>query len=156
MRREISDHPSRAGRPRKHQSDAERIRAFRSAHGLRKLTVDVPTKFADEVRDYARQLRKAADAASKVEDSFHSSFEPKEAAASYVLSTRWKRTARGAYELLLPPPYWIGGRILKVPRHEPAWQWEVSDGRSLRSIAEGKAIDFGRRSGWLQPSRSST
>jgi hypothetical protein len=51
---------NRMGRPRKHGSAAERIRAFRIAHDLQKVTLDVPTCFAAQLRQYARLLRQFA------------------------------------------------------------------------------------------------
>jgi hypothetical protein len=50
----------RAGRPRKHDSDAGRVRAFREAHGLQKITADVPAEFTEQLRQYARLLRQFA------------------------------------------------------------------------------------------------
>ena len=50
--------PRRAGRPRKYQSTGERVRAFRSAHGLCKVTIDVPSGWAWRIKRYAQMLRR--------------------------------------------------------------------------------------------------
>ena len=53
-----ADHPERSsGRPRKHASTAHRVGAYREAHSLRKITVDVPKRFSQEFRHMARVLR---------------------------------------------------------------------------------------------------
>jgi hypothetical protein len=145
------DHPGRPGRPRKHQSDADRIRAFRSAHGLCKVTVDVPTQFAAQLRDYARQLRRWAvgfPTEPQERDDF-AEVEPKRAADLSVLGMRWIRTASG-YDLGqdYPKPntnYWLAAHITKIPqRHDSErWRWHVVDNLSPRSyIATGETFSL--------------
>jgi hypothetical protein len=45
------------GRPRKHESKKARVQAFREAHNLRKLTIDVPAISIDAMREFAYWLR---------------------------------------------------------------------------------------------------
>jgi hypothetical protein len=62
----MSDEPRLAiatrkrGRPRKHESATARVRAFREARSLCKVTVDVPAQYAEQLRAYARLLRVTA------------------------------------------------------------------------------------------------
>jgi hypothetical protein len=52
--------PRKRGRPRKHESAAARVRAFREAQSLCKVTIDVPAQYAEQLRAYARLLRVTA------------------------------------------------------------------------------------------------
>jgi hypothetical protein len=154
------DHPRRPGRPRKYASDAERMRVFRSVHGLCKVTVDVPTQFAGELRDYARGLRRIASelppkSDSKAEEAHIDApnwMTPKQAVESYVMNMRWARVARGVH-LLYRPPHWFDAEIIKLPPSlDPAgllWSWHVTDRRSMRTIARGDAVNLGRANGMI-------
>lgn len=58
----------RRGRPRKHDSATERVRAFQIAHNLRRVTVDVPQDSTVCIRDYARKLREIAKSSATTDD----------------------------------------------------------------------------------------
>lgn len=49
---------AKIGRPRKHKSGVARQKAYRDAHELVKVTVDVPGRTAPELRSHAKYLRK--------------------------------------------------------------------------------------------------
>jgi hypothetical protein len=130
---------------------------YRSVHGLCKVTVDVPTQFAEALREHARELRRMA---GEPPTEFDPTLEqghigaigapyrltPKEAAESYVMSMRWTRVARGVH-FLHRPRYWVTAEVTKLPqKHDPQllWSWSVKDNRSNQTIAQGNSIDLGR------------
>jgi hypothetical protein len=45
------------GRPRKYETDVDRVRAFRVRQNLTKVTVDIPTLLQDQFLAYAKDLR---------------------------------------------------------------------------------------------------
>ena len=150
------DHPRRPGRPRKYASPAERVSAFRSAHGLCKVTVDVPTQFAGQLRDHARELRKMASETLTFEPKLEEGdvdrahrWTPKQAAESYVLSMQWTRVARGVHLLHSPSDLirWITAEITRLPQTNDSqipWAWRVEDSQSKQTIAQGYSITLGR------------
>ena len=50
---------SSGGRPRKYATSGERVRAYRSAHRLKKVTLEVPIDSGDVIKQVARYLRAA-------------------------------------------------------------------------------------------------
>ena len=60
------------GRPRKHESTADRIKAFRVRRNLAKATVDVPTPLLRHFLDYAKELQKLNPKEIELELSIHS------------------------------------------------------------------------------------
>jgi hypothetical protein len=127
--------PRGVGRPRKHLTVVDRVRAYRLAHGLRKVTVDVPSEFADELRKFSRQLRD----------------QPPEELLAYkhVAALAWKEEAvllANGYSLSITirDPAGLIGAGLKQHLNEQGWDWYVWDPRYPSKEKFGTIVSSGK------------
>lgn len=101
-----------SGRPRKYRTSADRLRAFRAAHGLRKVTLDVPDALASHMRAYARKLREESRGPRR-------SAEPN----ATTITLRWRRRAGGFF--IDHPPISAGIREEIIGPGVVRWAWKL-------------------------------
>lgn len=90
-----------AGRPRKYKSNYERVKAYRSAHALTKVTVDVPSRLSSELKLYAAWLRERR----------------------YDGTLEWLRAGNNRYELSESVFFGVPARYPDVDVHISAVVW---------------------------------
>jgi hypothetical protein len=116
----------RVGRPPKHNSAGERVKASREKRGLKNMSVDVPFRFAREFRHFANLLR---DCDRWLE----------------LKSQQEKQISDGEVHFYQPAPFSsdMQSRIVKkragIHGHED-WWWSVKVGKSL--IARGRVYNW--------------